>query len=92
MMFLESLRRQPAHGYALVQHIQRRSNNPLQVEEGSLLSSASEVAQGNNAGLALCARSRACRGNQAPAIGSSRPHRGSKTAWPAASVGHNGCV
>ena len=36
MMILESLRRQPAHGYALVQHIQERSNNLLQVEEGSL--------------------------------------------------------
>lgn len=36
MMILESLRRQPAHGYALVQNIQQRSNNLLQVEEGSL--------------------------------------------------------
>lgn len=36
MMILESLRRQPAHGYALVQHIQQRSENLLQVEEGSL--------------------------------------------------------
>ena len=36
MMVLESLRRQPGHGYALVQHIQQRSNNLLQVEEGSL--------------------------------------------------------
>src|SRR5271170_106987 len=36
MMVLESLRRQPAHGYALVQHIQQRSNNLLQVEGGSL--------------------------------------------------------
>lgn len=36
MMVLESLRRQPAHGYALVQHIQQRSMNLLQVEEGSL--------------------------------------------------------
>jgi PadR family transcriptional regulator, regulatory protein PadR len=36
MIILESLRRQPAHGYALVQHIQQRSNNLLQVEEGSL--------------------------------------------------------
>ena len=36
MMILESLRRQPAHGYALVQHIQQRSNNLLQVEEGSV--------------------------------------------------------
>ena len=36
MMVLESLRREPAHGYALVQQIQQRSNNLLQVEEGSL--------------------------------------------------------
>jgi transcriptional regulator len=36
MMILESLRRQPAHGYALVQHIKQRSSNLLQVEEGSL--------------------------------------------------------
>jgi PadR family transcriptional regulator PadR len=36
MMILESLRRQPAHGYSLVQHIQQRSNNMLQAEEGSL--------------------------------------------------------
>ena len=36
MMILESLRRQPAHGYALVQHMQQRSKNLLQVEEGSL--------------------------------------------------------
>ena len=36
IMILESLRRQPAHGYALVQHIQQRSNNLLQVDEGSL--------------------------------------------------------
>ena len=36
MMILESLRRQPAHGYALVQYIQQRSNDLLQVEEGSL--------------------------------------------------------
>jgi PadR family transcriptional regulator PadR len=35
MMILQSLRRQPAHGYALVQNIQR-SNSLLQVEEGSL--------------------------------------------------------
>ena len=36
MMILESLHRQPAHGYSLVQNIQQRSNNLLQVEEGSL--------------------------------------------------------
>src|ERR1700739_4281811 len=36
MMVLQSLRRQPMHGYALVQHIKQRSNELLQVEEGSL--------------------------------------------------------
>ncbi len=36
MMILQSLRHQPMHGYALVQHIQQRSNDLLQVEEGSL--------------------------------------------------------
>jgi transcriptional regulator len=36
MMILQSLRLQPLHGYALVQHIQRVSNDLLQVEEGSL--------------------------------------------------------
>lgn len=36
MMILQSLRRQPMHGYALVQHIKHRSNDLLQVEEGSL--------------------------------------------------------
>jgi PadR family transcriptional regulator PadR len=36
MMILRSLRRQPMHGYALVQHIKQHSNDILQVEEGSL--------------------------------------------------------
>ena len=36
MMILQSLRRQPMHGYALVQHIKQRSQDLLQVEEGSL--------------------------------------------------------
>lgn len=36
MMILGSLQRQPMHGYALVQHIKQRSNQLLQVEEGSL--------------------------------------------------------
>jgi transcriptional regulator len=36
MMILRSLVRQPMHGYALVQHIKQRSNELLQVEEGSL--------------------------------------------------------
>lgn len=36
MMVLQSLQRQPMHGYALVLHIQQRSKELLQVEEGSL--------------------------------------------------------
>jgi PadR family transcriptional regulator, regulatory protein PadR len=36
MMILQSLRRQPSHGYALVQHIKRTSQDLLQVEQGSL--------------------------------------------------------
>lgn len=36
MMILRSLQREPMHGYALVQHIQQRSKDLLQVEEGSL--------------------------------------------------------
>ena len=36
MMILQSLRNNPMHGYALVQHIQRRSEDLLSVEEGSL--------------------------------------------------------
>ena len=36
LMILESLRRKPMHGYALVRHIQAVSNEVLQIEEGSL--------------------------------------------------------
>jgi PadR family transcriptional regulator PadR len=36
MMILRTLKRQPLHGYALVQHIKRTSKDLLQIEEGSL--------------------------------------------------------
>lgn len=36
MMVLRSLQHRPMHGYALVQHIQERSDELLGVEEGSL--------------------------------------------------------
>ena len=36
MMILRTLKRQPLHGYALVQQIKQRSNDLLQIEEGSL--------------------------------------------------------
>jgi transcriptional regulator len=35
-MVLQTLKLQPLHGYALVQHIKRTSNDLLQIEEGSL--------------------------------------------------------
>jgi len=36
MMILRTLKRQPMHGYALVQHIKRTSQDLLQIEGGSL--------------------------------------------------------
>src|SRR6185295_5523319 len=36
MMILQTLRREPMHGYALAQTIRQASNDLLQVEEGSL--------------------------------------------------------
>jgi PadR family transcriptional regulator PadR len=36
MMVLQTLRRLPLHGCAVVRHIKRSSNDLLQVEEGSL--------------------------------------------------------
>jgi len=36
MMILQTLKRQPLHGYALVQHIKQTSRDLLQIEEGSL--------------------------------------------------------
>src|SRR3989475_13276381 len=36
MMILQTLKRQPLHGYALVQRIKRTSNDLLQIEEVSL--------------------------------------------------------
>jgi transcriptional regulator len=36
MMILRTLKRQPVHGYAPVQHIKRTSQDLLQIEEGSL--------------------------------------------------------
>ncbi|HZZ38829.1 MAG TPA: PadR family transcriptional regulator [Acidobacteriaceae bacterium] len=46
IMILESLRRQASHGYALVQHIRERSNDLLQVEEGSLYPALQRLLKG----------------------------------------------
>ena len=48
--------------------------------------------RGQSGGFARDASCNACCGNQAPAAGSTRPHRGSKVAWSLAVVGHPGCV
>lgn len=36
MLILQTLRRAPAHGYAIARHIRQVSDDVLQVEEGSL--------------------------------------------------------
>jgi len=36
MMILQTLRREPLHGYALAQHLKQTSDEMLQIEEGSL--------------------------------------------------------
>ena len=46
MMVLQTLHRQPMHGYALVQHIQSRSERLLQVEEGSLYPALQRLLKG----------------------------------------------
>lgn len=43
MMILESLRQQPMHGYALMQHIRQRSNDLLQVEDGPVSAAAADA-------------------------------------------------
>jgi PadR family transcriptional regulator len=47
MMILRSLMREPMHGYALVQHIKQRSNELLQVEEGSLYPALQRMLKAN---------------------------------------------
>ena len=47
MMVLQSLQRQPMHGYAMVQHIQQRSKDLLQVEEGSLYPALQRLLKAN---------------------------------------------
>lgn len=47
MMVLRVLKREPLHGYALVQRIQERSNDLLQVEEGSLYPALQRLLKAN---------------------------------------------
>jgi PadR family transcriptional regulator, regulatory protein PadR len=47
MMILQSVQRQPMHGYAMVQHIQQRSRDMLQVEEGSLYPALQRLLKGS---------------------------------------------
>ena len=46
MMVLRALSQEPRHGYALVQHIKRTSNDLLQVEEGSLYPALQRMLRG----------------------------------------------
>jgi PadR family transcriptional regulator, regulatory protein PadR len=46
MMVLQSLQLQPMHGYALAQHIKQRSNELLEVEEGSLYPALQRLLKG----------------------------------------------
>ncbi len=46
MMVLRALERRPMHGYALVQHVQARSENLLQIEEGSLYPALQRLLKG----------------------------------------------
>jgi len=46
MMILRTLKRQPLHGYALVQHIKRTSNDLLEIEEGSLYPALQRLLKG----------------------------------------------
>jgi transcriptional regulator len=46
MMILRTLEQQPLHGYALVQHIKRTSDDLLQIEEGSLYPALQRLLKG----------------------------------------------
>lgn len=46
MMVLRSLTWKPMHGYALAQHVQLRSQNFLQIEEGSLYPALQRLLKG----------------------------------------------
>ena len=46
MMILQTLRREPLHGYALAQVIKYNSDNLLQVEEGSLYPALQRMLKG----------------------------------------------
>jgi len=48
IMILQSLRRQPMHGYALAQHIKRQSAELVLVEEGSLYPALQRLLQQNH--------------------------------------------
>jgi PadR family transcriptional regulator, regulatory protein PadR len=46
-MILRTLQRQTLHGFALVEHIRRSSNDLLQVEEGALFAALQRLLQGD---------------------------------------------
>jgi len=74
MMVLQTLQQQPMHGYALVQHIQRRSNDLLQVEEGSLYPALQRLLKDGRvkARWGVSASGRRVRTYEIPAAGTKR--------------------
>ena len=64
MMILRTLKRQPLHGYALVQHIKHTSNDVLQIERRFALSSPPASSQrGMGAGGVECVFHQSPRSN-----------------------------
>jgi transcriptional regulator len=63
MMILQTLRREPLHGYALAQVIKRNSDDLLQVEEGSLYPALQRMLKGGWVGAewGISARNRKVR-------------------------------
>jgi PadR family transcriptional regulator, regulatory protein PadR len=71
MMILQTLRRGPQHGYALVQQIKRTSEDLLQIEEGSLYPALQRMLKAGwvSAEWGLSARNRKVRVYQITAAG-----------------------
>jgi PadR family transcriptional regulator PadR len=63
MLILQTLRRQPTHGYALAQHIKTVSDDLLQIEEGSLYPALQRMLKAGwlESEMGLSARKRAVR-------------------------------
>src|ERR1700722_13570799 len=77
MMILQTLRREPAHGYALAQTIRQGSGDLLQVEEGSLYPALLRMLKAGwvSSEWAVSARNRRVRIYRITAAGRKQLHR-----------------